>query len=111
MNIGDKVRLLHGNEEGVITKISSGGRIEVEIEDGFRIPAMRNEIVLISESERQFFGDGKVAEPKTIPDMKPSTPTMEGLFLGFIPLNDKDHSVYFINNTDKDFVYAIAELF
>ncbi|MEX2591815.1 MAG: Smr/MutS family protein [Anditalea sp.] len=111
MNIGDKVRLLHGNEEGTITKISSGGRIEVEIEDGFRIPAMKNEIVVISESERQYFGDGKMAEPKTTPSFKASSHTTEGLFLGYIPLNDKEHSVYFINNTEKDFAFAIAELF
>ena len=34
MNIGDRVRLLHGKEQGIIKKISSSGRIEVEVEDG-----------------------------------------------------------------------------
>lgn len=111
MKIGDRVRLLHGNEEGTITKISSGGRIEVEIEDGFRIPAMKNEIVVISESERQYFGDGKVAPPKAVPSAKLPGNALEGLFLGYIPLNDKDHSVYFINNTGKTFVYCISEMF
>ncbi|WP_332913894.1 hypothetical protein [Algoriphagus boritolerans] len=42
MNIGDKVRLLHGTEQGIVRKISSSGRIEVEIEDGFFDPC--NEI-------------------------------------------------------------------
>ncbi len=49
MNIGDRVRLLHGNEEGTIRKISSSGRIEVEIEDGFIIPAQKQELVLVHE--------------------------------------------------------------
>lgn len=111
MKIGDKVRLLHGNEEGTITKISSGGRIEVEIEDGFRIPVMKNEIVVINESERQYFGDGKIAEPKVTSSLNVSSRSAEGLYLGYIPLNDKDHSLYFINNTESDFAYAIAEMF
>jgi dsDNA-specific endonuclease/ATPase MutS2 len=111
MNIGDRVRLLRGNEEGTITRISSGGRIEIEIEDGFRIPAMKNEVVVINVEERQYFGDGKVAAPKVISSFKPSFPTEEGLFLAYLPLNDKDHSVYFINNMDKEFAYSISEIF
>lgn len=111
MNVGDRVRLLRGKEEGTITKISSGGRIEIEIEDGFRIPAMRNEIVVISEAERQYFGDGKVAAPKSLPSSKPTVPTRRGLFLGYVPLNDKDQSLYFINNTDTDLVYSVSEEF
>lgn len=110
MNVGDKVRLLRGNEEGIITKISSGGRIEIEIEDGFRIPAMKNEIVVISAVERQYFGDGKVIEPQ-ITTSKTGSSKAEGLFLGYIPLNDKILSLYFINNTERDFAYSIAELF
>src|SRR5690606_455589 len=89
----------------------SGGRIEIEIEDGFRIPALKNEVVVINVAERQYFGDGKVASPKVISSFKPSTPTEEGLFLAYIPLNDKDHSIYFINNMDKEFAYSISEIF
>ncbi|HAZ25757.1 MAG TPA: DNA mismatch repair protein MutS, partial [Algoriphagus sp.] len=62
MNIGDRVRLLHGKEEGIIRKISSSGRIEVEIEDGFVIPAMKSEAVVISEVEKSYFGESKVQE-------------------------------------------------
>ncbi|HLU89371.1 MAG TPA: Smr/MutS family protein [Cyclobacteriaceae bacterium] len=109
MNIGDKVRLLRGNEEGVITKISAGGRIEIEIEDGFRIPAMKNEVVVISAAERQYFGDGEAADQASAPTAEAVKTTEAGLFLAFIPLNDKNHSMYFVNNTDRDFVYSISE--
>jgi DNA-nicking Smr family endonuclease len=109
MNVGDRVRLLRGNEEGTITKISSGGRIEIEIEDGFRIPALSNEVVVVSEAERQYFGDGKVAAPKETVPVSGKPMASSGLFLGYIPLNDKDHSIYLINNSDKDYVYSVAE--
>jgi hypothetical protein len=53
MNIGDKVRLVHGREEGVIYAFLPGNIVEIEIEDGFRIPVLRNEIVTISPIESQ----------------------------------------------------------
>ncbi len=43
MRIGDKVRLLRGTEEGRIVKIKDNKIVEIEIEDGFIIPAMKNE--------------------------------------------------------------------
>ncbi|KEO74926.1 Smr/MutS family protein [Anditalea andensis] len=110
MNIGDRVRLLRGNEEGVITKISSAGRMEIEIEDGFRIPVLKNEVVLISAAERQYFGDGKVVEKPTI-ENKTSPITKEGIFLSYVPLNDKDHSLYVINLSEKDQLYMVSEIF
>ena len=109
MNVGDRVRLLRGNEEGTITKISSGGRIEIEIEDGFRIPALSSEVVVVSEAERQYFGDGKISTPKEAVVVKKGTGGSSGLFLGYIPLNDKDHSIYLINNTGRDYVYSVSE--
>ncbi|MCR9013671.1 Smr/MutS family protein [Aquiflexum gelatinilyticum] len=112
MNIGDKVRLLHGNESGVIVKISASGRVEVEIEDGFRIPAMKNEIVVISSAEKQYFGDQKevVADlPNSFSKVK--TSKEEGLFIAYLPLNDKDHSIYISNNSDRDYILMATEVF
>jgi dsDNA-specific endonuclease/ATPase MutS2 len=111
MNIGDRVRLLHGNEEGVITKISAGGRVEVEIEDGFRIPAMKNEVVLISKAERAHFGSSSETESSKTTEFIPSKVfnSNEGLFLAYLPINDKDHSVYISNNTEKDTLALITE--
>ena len=110
MNIGDRVRLLRGSEEGVITKISAGGRMEIEIEDGFRIPVLKNEVVVIDAAERQYFGDGKVVEKPTV-EHKANIKTQEGIFLSYIPLNDKDHSLYVINQTDKDQLFMVSEIF
>ena len=53
MNIGDKVRMLHGTEEGIIRKIVDKRMVEVEIEDGFLIPVLKNEIVVIAPEEKK----------------------------------------------------------
>ncbi len=70
MNIGDRVRLLHGKEEGIIRRISSGGRIEVEIEDGFIIPAVKSEVVVIAAAEKSYFG----ASPTEIKEIEAPLP-------------------------------------
>lgn len=113
MNIGDKVRLLHGKEEGTITKISSGGQVEIEIEDGFRIPALKSEVVVVSQSEKQFFGTAEEKIAAWTPSTKKSSnPGMlEGIFLAYVPYNDQNHGVFLINHTKRDMLYAVSEIF
>jgi DNA-nicking Smr family endonuclease len=112
MNIGDKVRMLRGSEEGVITRFLDKGLIEVEIEDGFPIPVMREEVVVIAKEEATYFRRDE--QPKIIP----ATPTREeiskaksnqGSYLAFVQFNDKQLSVYFVNATDFDMPYLIGE--
>lgn len=113
MNIGDRVRLLHGNEEGVITKIS-GSRVEVEIEDGFRIPAMIKEVVVISSVERQYFGGEQISDTDQISkssSQAPKTGKEQGVFIAYLPLNDKDHSLYICNNSDKEYLLMVSEVY
>lgn len=111
MNIGDRVRLLHGKEQGVIKKISSSGRIDVEVEDGFVIPALKSELVLIHASEKQYFGE------KTQEDIHVETPTPisqpkeQGLYLAFVPINDKHLSLYLINDSKESYVAHVSEVY
>lgn len=110
MNIGDKVRLLRGTEEGVITKISSGGQVEIEIEDGFRIPALKSEVVLIHQAEKDYFGKGEkeaIWEPKPSPVQKDQK--QQGIFLAYVPYNDQQHGMILINHQEKDLLYYVAE--
>lgn len=104
MNIGDKVRLVHGKEEGVIYAFLPGNVVEVEIEDGFRIPVLRNEIVTISPVEAQ-----RLVKPieeqhiqkqseKIIPRNLPFAE--KGIYLAFAAVNDRSVTVHLINNTD-----------
>lgn len=111
MNIGDRVRLLHGNEEGIIRKISSGGRIQIEIEDGFIIPAMKSELVLIHESEKKHFGDKPVEEKESETPMPISGPKDQGLYLAFLPINDQSLSLYLINDSAQAYLAHASEVF
>jgi hypothetical protein len=113
MNIGDRVRLLHGNEEGVITKVSPGGRVEIEIEDGFRIPAMKNEVVVISSIEKQYFGKEKdgVKDSFKAVSSEAKAGDNKAVFIAYIPLNDKDHSIYLCNNSDRDYMVLVSEVY
>jgi hypothetical protein len=111
MNIGDRVRLLHGKEEGTIRKISSGGRIEVEIEDGFIIPAMKSEVVLIAAAEKNYFGENPNPSSEKENLLPVSGPKDQGLYLAFIPINDQTHSLYVINDSMQPYLVHASEVF
>jgi hypothetical protein len=55
MEIGDRVRLLHGKEEGIIRRFIDQKTVEVEIEEGFLIPVLRKELVTIDRGESKSF--------------------------------------------------------
>ncbi|PZX53453.1 Smr domain-containing protein [Algoriphagus ratkowskyi] len=111
MNIGDRVRLLHGNEEGIIRKISSSGRMQIEIEDGFIIPALKSELVLIHEAEKQYFGEKPVEEKEIDTPIPISGPKDQGLYLAFLPINDQSLSLYLINDSRQPYLAHASEVF
>ncbi|PWJ58189.1 Smr domain-containing protein [Dyadobacter jejuensis] len=104
MNIGDKVRLVHGREEGIIYAFLPGNVVEVEIEDGFRIPVLRNELVTISPVESQRLGKtAQGIQPRKESDhvFKAPAPFAEkGVYLAFVAVNDRAVTVHLINNSD-----------
>ncbi|WP_026966833.1 Smr/MutS family protein [Algoriphagus terrigena] len=110
MNIGDKVRLLHGREEGIVRKVSSGGRIEVEIEDGFIIPAMKSEVVIIAEAEKSYFGENANVAKEPEVALPISAPKDQGLYLAFLPINDQSLSLYLINDTHQAYLVHASEV-
>lgn len=111
MNIGDRVRMLHSNEEGIIRKISGGGRISIEIEDGFIIPAMKNEVVVISSSEKKFFGEKEQSDSGKEIQEEIKVTTDEGLYLVFVPINDQHLSLYIVNDSKDTFLAHVSEVF
>ena len=112
MNIGDKVRLLKGSEEGVITKFLENNVIEVEIEDGFAIPVMRNEVVVIAKEESNYF---QRIEPVRETPPTPSSRDIEkarqtkGVYLAYVQINDQQLSLHLINTTDFAMPYVLGE--
>ena len=108
MNIGDKVRMLRAKEQGVITRILPGNQVEVEIEDGFRIPIMRSELVLVSPLEAERL----MKQAPGIEPQKSAVPTIisnQGIYMAFVPQNDREVALFLINNTDWDVPYTILE--
>ena len=109
MNIGDKVRLLHGTEEGIIRRIIDKRTVEIEIEDGFLIPVLRKEIVKISSDEEpettsiNLMTTGSFKESKSEKNIN-----QEGIFLG-ITVQQNISSGWIINNTKDVVLFAIHE--
>ncbi len=112
MKIGDKVRLLRSNDEGRIVRFSDKNLVEIEIEQGFVIPAMRSEVVVVSGEEDEYFGHQTSATSSTTASREEApetTPGIRGIFLGFIPINDNDVSLYLFNFSNHDILYSISE--
>lgn len=111
MNIGDKVRVLRGKEEGIITRIIDNKLIEIEIEDGFQIPVLKNEVVVVAKEESSYFKPDSQASSgeKTAKTASPARQTEEGIFLAFRPLNDRVLAMYLINQSIEQVPYAIFE--
>jgi hypothetical protein len=111
MNIGDKVRHVQGTEEGVVVRMLSGGRVEVEIEDGFRVPFLERQLVVVAAAERVFFGEGP-SEPETSAKgqpLKAEAYASQGLYLAFVPRNDRDLEIHVVNNTDLELLFSLGE--
>ncbi|WNB17239.1 Smr/MutS family protein [Marivirga arenosa] len=112
MKIGDRVRLMKGTEEGVVVKLLDKSLVEVEIEDGFAIPVLQSELVVVSSDESSAF-DRPQTQPKKTTHKKESTspkPQLKGYHLAIIPLNDHLHSLYFINPLKEDILLLANEV-
>lgn len=108
MNIGDKVRMVRAKEQGVVTRFLTGNQVEIEIEDGFRIPVMRSELVVVSpmEAERLLRPTGNIAPQ---PLRGPAILSNQGVYMAFVAQNDREFAVHLVNNTDWDLPYTLSE--
>jgi hypothetical protein len=111
MHIGDRVRLLHGHEEGIITNILPNNIIEVEIEDGFVIPVLRKEVALVAKEESIHFQpanerlrEGGEKNPKE------AVTGAVGIYFSFISLNEHEVALHLVNNTDYIILYSVSEM-
>lgn len=97
MNIGDLVREIHGDYEGIVRKVK-GPIVEVEIEDGFIIPLAKSGLVVVSVTEKEHFN------PEKAPEKTTNTPysilSDKGIFLAFEKISPSDYQGYIINNSD-----------
>ena len=108
MNIGDKVRSKHGFEEGIVKRVLPKNIIEVEIEDGFVVPLVKSELVIVSALEDNYFSTSTTENTPQEQHSKPQGGSLaeKGIYLAIEEVND---TIYFhlINNTDLSCLIAI----
>ncbi|MCC5920609.1 MAG: DUF2027 domain-containing protein [Cyclobacteriaceae bacterium] len=115
MKIGDIARVIRGTEEGKIVKIIDAKTVEIEIEDGFSIPVLKSDLVVVASEERDFLDD----EPSEVKEKafdlaknerRPSSPLSDkGVYLVFEPLNDQDARLCLVNQTVFDVPFVLSE--
>ena len=111
MNIGDRVRLLHGTEEGIIVAIK-GKQVDIEIEEGFVIPALRSEVVKIAQEEQYL--KGEVTQANEQKEKKKTVETsgnfaQKGIFAAFSIINDQKLALHLINNTEYTLPFTVGK--
>lgn len=108
MNIGDKVRMLHGREEGIVIRFIDNKLVEIEIEDGFRIPVLRTELAVVSAEEAVRFKKEVPVNDKQVASREVFS--AKGIFMAFTIINDTALALYLVNNTDLETPYTIGEV-
>ena len=108
MKIGDRVRLLRGTEEGTIVSIKGDKLVEVEIDDGFIIPALKNEVVVIDKKEAEEFQIEETNDP-TFQQKRQKDHIPPGLYIGLSLIQGNQYQAYFINQLSDVVLYAISQ--
>jgi hypothetical protein len=125
---GDKVRFLNTTGGGIVKKNINSFMVSVAIDDGFEIPTLASELVLIEQSgknDRLFIRDSE-----NIPAFQPAPPEIvepdrissiqlrgkeqsfpSGVFLAYAPQDQQwimtgKIDIYLINNTNFDILYS-----
>jgi hypothetical protein len=110
MNVGDRVRLMSGREEGIITRILDNNIVEVAIDNDFTIPVSRREIVVIAPEEDKYLkpDEGNIVAPRK---KEPVTPILvaQGIYLALVHQSDELLAVTVINNSEQDVLFTSGE--
>jgi hypothetical protein len=103
MKIGDKVRFTHGKEEGRIVNVIDSKQVEVEIEDGFRIPALKSELVVVAVEESHIVMGVEEG------DITGGSSVWNGIYIAFTPFNDQIYELSLVNDTGYKIYFVIGE--
>ncbi len=132
--IGDKVNFLNDNGGGIVTKIISASLVNIQIEDGFEIPTLANELVLANDMgnfERKpgdFYASSRTAAPPPEPEKKDPVyfdgrieklrvfkakgDDKKGLYLAYVPQDQRWLltgliDVYLVNFTGYEVLFSL----
>ncbi len=107
MNLGSKVRTKHGDEEGIVVKILPNNLVEIEIEDGFTIPVLASDLVIVAQEEASNF-EAPVQNNNPTPVIQRQAKALTGIFLAAY---QEQNAIFveLINNTDIDLFFIVLE--
>lgn len=118
IKIGDKVRFLNSVGGGIVRSFNGKDKVMVEGDDGFEIPALTRELVVVEHLDSQVHSSKPktqapiitIPEPKSEPEedfVPEETPEGERLnaFLAYLPLEPKaiqqsGYECYFVNESN-----------
>lgn len=106
MKIGDYVRFLHSKEAGYISKIIDDKTIEVEIEEGFRLPILKREVALVAAPEKKDAIESSDLE-MFLPEKQKIRSDVFSLL--FKPFNDKLYKVHLFNDTSIPYYLVVYQ--
>ena len=111
MIIGDKVRMLHGNGEGVVIRME-GDRVTVMLNEGLEIPVARKHLVSVRQMKEdlpaQKTPDRNLSgSTRPVPGMLFLT---EGVYLAGIPSGGMQLEFHIVNQTDFELFVLVYKL-
>ena len=127
IKVGDKVRFLNSTGGGVVRSFKGKDQVLVEDEDGFEVPALIRECVVVGDSEMQVHSSRRsplpsvtqaaVPQPKKPepqPEVEKVTETIEGerlnIYLAYLPIEPakviqgSGYETYFINDSNYSLI-------
>jgi len=123
--VGDKVKFLNEKGGGIVSKIISNSMVNVAISEGFDVPVMVNELLLVTNESAaaRFFDDQKDSGPTNYnispeeevqaePGQNHPFDLPAGIHIAFVPLDQRmmiagDVEIFLINNTSLDVIYTL----
>lgn len=109
------MRLMHGREEGIITRFIGSDQVEIAIDGDFTIPVMRREVVVIAAEEAKFLGNEPVektaAQKSQQAYSNPVSPVLSGsgIYVALMHQSPELLAVTLVNNTDYDLLFTYGE--
>ncbi|PTX14927.1 uncharacterized protein DUF2027 [Pontibacter mucosus] len=110
MNVGDRVRLMSGREEGIITRILDNNLVEVAIDNDFTIPVARREVVVIAAEEQKYMRqDETTIQPSKRKEPVAPVLAAQGIYLALVHQSEELLAVTVVNNSDYDVLFTSGE--
>src|SRR3954468_5830547 len=117
--VGDKVKFLNEKGEGTISRIINKTTVGVTVEDGFEIPYIISDLILITDKNAVKPGATEIKAPPIIEQKHHFQSNAieieeeEGVYLGFSPENKKDISqsninVWLMNHTSYTISFSYS---